>query len=151
MFCSSDVCSSDLASSVQVAAAASCTRSFTAFVLCSADLRSLSDAYRSVRLEQMALDHAGLPVRRGGHGGEYPEWPGAHSPSSIAHGENAAHGAGAGSLAYKAACQPSVCVYRRQAFHRVFLHRGHRRRRSEEHTSELQSLMRISYAVFCLK
>src|SRR3546814_1453860 len=37
-------------------------------------------------------------------------------------------------------------------------HRKHRSRiisrrllRSEEHTSELQSLMRISYAVFCLK
>src|SRR3546814_9018168 len=29
--------------------------------------------------------------------------------------------------------------------------RGHQRWRSEEHTSELQSLMRISYAVFCLK
>src|SRR3546814_7035329 len=29
--------------------------------------------------------------------------------------------------------------------------RGARRHRSEEHTSELQSLMRISYAVFCLK
>src|SRR3546814_10632718 len=28
---------------------------------------------------------------------------------------------------------------------------GWRRIRSEEHTSELQSLMRISYAVFCLK
>src|SRR3546814_223534 len=28
---------------------------------------------------------------------------------------------------------------------------GYRVRRSEEHTSELQSLMRISYAVFCLK
>src|SRR3546814_3261750 len=28
---------------------------------------------------------------------------------------------------------------------------GGRGRRSEEHTSELQSLMRISYAVFCLK
>src|SRR3546814_6082972 len=27
----------------------------------------------------------------------------------------------------------------------------HLARRSEEHTSELQSLMRISYAVFCLK
>src|SRR3546814_10483162 len=27
----------------------------------------------------------------------------------------------------------------------------HRADRSEEHTSELQSLMRISYAVFCLK
>src|SRR3546814_2349194 len=36
------------------------------------------------------------------------------------------------------------------------LHAGHRAvdpmdTRSEEHTSELQSLMRISYAVFCLK
>src|SRR3546814_1724982 len=28
---------------------------------------------------------------------------------------------------------------------------GEGNRRSEEHTSELQSLMRISYAVFCLK
>src|SRR3546814_9268012 len=28
---------------------------------------------------------------------------------------------------------------------------GEHRGRSEEHTSELQSLMRISYAVFCLK
>src|SRR3546814_1155331 len=37
-----------------------------------------------------------------------------------------------------AACVPSM--------------RGSREaRRSEEHTSELQSLMRISYAVFCLK
>src|SRR3546814_9109953 len=32
----------------------------------------------------------------------------------------------------------------------VLYERGHRVR-SEEHTSELQSLMRISYAVFCLK
>src|SRR3546814_3293500 len=30
-------------------------------------------------------------------------------------------------------------------------HARHHSRRSEEHTSELQSLMRISYAVFCLK
>src|SRR3546814_5922461 len=30
-------------------------------------------------------------------------------------------------------------------------HGGGERGRSEEHTSELQSLMRISYAVFCLK
>src|SRR3546814_8364616 len=29
--------------------------------------------------------------------------------------------------------------------------RHHQNRRSEEHTPELQSLMRISYAVFCLK
>src|SRR3546814_2108559 len=33
----------------------------------------------------------------------------------------------------------------------LFLRRMGRRLRSEEHTSELQSLMRISYAVFCLK
>src|SRR3546814_6929325 len=33
---------------------------------------------------------------------------------------------------------------------RYFLSNGHSHR-SEEHTSELQSLMRISYAVFCLK
>src|SRR3546814_7295928 len=31
------------------------------------------------------------------------------------------------------------------------LHEQYDRDRSEEHTSELQSLMRISYAVFCLK
>src|SRR3546814_1631432 len=30
-------------------------------------------------------------------------------------------------------------------------HVDHGKTRSEEHTSELQSLMRISYAVFCLK
>src|SRR3546814_4663161 len=36
--------------------------------------------------------------------------------------------------------------------HRPFLSRRTiRTTRSEEHTSELQSLMRISYAVFCLK
>src|SRR3546814_7914560 len=33
----------------------------------------------------------------------------------------------------------------------VGLKGGTRQPRSEEHTSELQSLMRISYAVFCLK
>src|SRR3546814_7808096 len=33
----------------------------------------------------------------------------------------------------------------------VALERRHAGPRSEEHTSELQSLMRISYAVFCLK
>src|SRR3546814_3427952 len=50
--------------------------------------------------------------------------------------------------------------FRRGRFWLCLLHRfwcrrsllGRRRRcRSEEHTSELQSLMRISYAVFCLK
>src|SRR3546814_4192867 len=40
----------------------------------------------------------------------------------------------------------------RNARRRARHSRPHARRdRSEEHTSELQSLMRISYAVFCLK
>src|SRR3546814_2558880 len=34
---------------------------------------------------------------------------------------------------------------------KVYTYDANRRKRSEEHTSELQSLMRISYAVFCLK
>src|SRR3546814_3431840 len=38
---------------------------------------------------------------------------------------------------------------RDQAVARAWVDRGNKR--SEEHTSELQSLMRISYAVFCLK
>src|SRR3546814_9890635 len=36
-------------------------------------------------------------------------------------------------------------------FRRCIAEQPMRRQRSEEHTSELQSLMRISYAVFCLK
>src|SRR3546814_4941227 len=39
---------------------------------------------------------------------------------------------------------------RRQQFGRAHAAEGGQRIRSEEHTSELQSLMRISYAVFCL-
>src|SRR3546814_7681107 len=44
----------------------------------------------------------------------------------------------------------AVHAQRAQGLHVVRLDAG-RARRSEEHTSELQSLMRISYAVFCLK
>src|SRR3546814_8305324 len=44
--------------------------------------------------------------------------------------------------------QPGV---RGNAVPRSGLSRGRGQPRSEEHTSELQSLMRISYAVFCLK
>src|SRR3546814_8758884 len=48
--------------------------------------------------------------------------------------------------AFRLDCRCRHCV---SVSHRT---RGrHRERRSEEHTSELQSLMRISYAVFCLK
>src|SRR3546814_4728994 len=36
-------------------------------------------------------------------------------------------------------------------YNKITIQGGAATRRSEEHTSELQSLMRISYAVFCLK
>src|SRR3546814_4930945 len=48
--------------------------------------------------------------------------------------------------------QPSMADGSQFARQRQFAERhGVRRQRSEEHTSELQSLMRISYDVFCLK
>src|SRR3546814_5210830 len=46
---------------------------------------------------------------------------------------------------------PQRAIYRCVVFARFIRHGVARVRRSEEHTSELQSLMRISYAVFCLK
>src|SRR3546814_6911911 len=71
----------------------------------------------------------------------------------------------AGQLTQRHRCARVQGRFRRQA--QIFQHKVHaeaarvvlgRRRmihdarpRSEEHTSELQSLMRISYAVFCLK
>src|SRR3546814_1883505 len=53
--------------------------------------------------------------------------------------------------AHALSAEPEI---RRRFLHRIFRARSHHgrwRMRSEEHTSELQSLMRISYAVFCLK
>src|SRR3546814_7352645 len=47
---------------------------------------------------------------------------------------------------------PAQWVLRKFIFDRVVLPvHANRPQRSEGHTSELQSLMRISYAVFCLK
>src|SRR3546814_10886003 len=51
------------------------------------------------------------------------------------------------SLNAMVARRPSVDTSRRN----VVISTGHPSSRLEEHTSELQSLMRISYAVFCLK
>src|SRR3546814_5191809 len=50
-------------------------------------------------------------------------------------------------IRYKLAGVPTLPV--RRVLYRYLAHEGSTR--SEEHTSELQSLMRISYAVFCLK
>src|SRR3546814_3651553 len=50
--------------------------------------------------------------------------------------------------AMERAISATALVRRRDAFGQVVVPTAGR---SEEHTSELQSLMRISYAVFCLK
>src|SRR3546814_3541657 len=78
--------------------------------------------------------------------------------------EVAFHGCRAGDpddgLAARIACQPELQAGHQAAWPFQADARERRRRcqlrvqlsqRSEEHTSELQSLMRISYAVFCLK
>src|SRR3546814_7611910 len=45
----------------------------------------------------------------------------------------------------------ALCIWRWSRWVRNPCHQSALRSRSEEHTSELQSLMRISYAVFCLQ
>src|SRR3546814_7197663 len=56
-------------------------------------------------------------------------------------------------IAFVERAQPVLPVLRNRAFPRQQRARAILKGdlRSEEHTSELQSLMRISYAVFCLK
>src|SRR3546814_8803978 len=54
-----------------------------------------------------------------------------------------------GNASRSAWCRPSRSEHGPES-DEAALH-GRHRTRSEEHTSELQSLMRISYAVFCLK
>src|SRR3546814_8322542 len=46
---------------------------------------------------------------------------------------------------------PGPVLTNPEGLSRINAHGKRSRLRSEEHTSELQSLMRISYAVFCLK
>src|SRR3546814_5152685 len=77
------------------------------------------------------------------HGGGYPGY-GSHvmlMPD---------HGVGVFALANRTYAGPSAPAWDTAvAMDKAGLLRA--RSRSEEHTSELQSLMRISYAVFCLK
>src|SRR3546814_1242890 len=63
------------------------------------------------------------------------------------HDDSSAHVAlGLHALQHRGQAAAGVVSFDGERFHS---HRG--LGRSEEHTSELQSLMRISYAVFCLK
>src|SRR3546814_8679322 len=66
----------------------------------------------------------------------YVQFPTCHSPFAL-------------QLFFKVVDSNFPASFRRGLIRSRRLHRADRR--SEEHTSELQSLMRISYAVFCLK
>src|SRR3546814_7080031 len=55
-------------------------------------------------------------------------------------------------MVFRGAAKSTIyAVYKAWRLYRDRAHRSLVWSRSEEHTSELQSLMRISYAVFCLK
>src|SRR3546814_7153091 len=56
-----------------------------------------------------------------------------------------------GQLGYSMASFPRIPIPSGYQANWTMIHAIARQERSEEHTSELQSLMRISYAVFCLK
>src|SRR3546814_1304450 len=58
----------------------------------------------------------------------------------------------ADAVVYDALVSSDILDFARPDCERIYAgKRGGKPSRSEEHTSELQSLMRISYAVFCLK
>src|SRR3546814_7914183 len=87
----------------------------------------------SKALQKTALDH--LHIR---------------SETSCTTGGNHRRHFDIGSSGWQARLARQVCI-RIHSCSRSYLQLPHVNARSEEHTSELQSLMRISYAVFCLK
>src|SRR3546814_1575171 len=91
-----------------------------------------------------------LSLRRGGHQGHASARTGGYQRNYC----RVRTGDHAGDRPYSAASR--LCGAGRQIFpcerNALLPHESTvEKRRSEEHTSELQSLMRISYAVFCLK
>src|SRR3546814_2037363 len=104
--------------------------------VCSSDLgREQRGARESAAAAPIERAHQRLDL---GHGGRR------HRQFSDAEPEQHRHRLGFGG---KAAAHARPAAMDRTAAHRLV----DQPQRSEEHTSELQSLMRISYAVFCLK
>src|SRR3546814_969131 len=86
--------------------------------------------------------HDALPIYEDRWGGEM-EWDRAHRGKSDLYGESIY------TTRWEVFGNYQLPVKDQVLFR--FSTNGHRQNRSEEHTSELQSLMRISYAVFCLQ
>src|SRR3546814_6904243 len=129
--CSSDVCSSDLNSH---------QRSSPMIETCTMKLEKcscrLSFSDRSRRLVEMPMSAPELPAMRSSSG--LPSTSFCVRPRAKANrGE-----------AERTRRKVSICHSQSASFSS---NSRSSNERSEEHTSELQSLMRISYAVFCLK
>src|SRR3546814_7637678 len=90
------------------------------------------------------------PSRKGR--GEFDRLPCRQRADALDHGEQAVGAVGAQRLGEAEAGDGVLDVDRQDLFGRAaVVERQQHGDRSEEHTSELQSLMRISYAVFCLQ
>src|SRR3546814_5892480 len=96
----------------------------------------LNRRQRQCAEECRTMTHSGK-VRAGIGGWTYEPWRGTFYPPGLPHARELEHAASRVS-----AIEINGTYYRLQKPESF---------RSEEHTSELQSLMRISYAVFCLK
>src|SRR3546814_2780324 len=112
--------------------------------------------FRSRRRGDCAIGSPAIPVRGGGGAGAF-HWPHCASAAGLLRvegGREASLRSGAGR---RGGGDENTVRGDPQAFHSLRPSRRTRKERhpdglrSEEHTSELQSLMRISYAVFCLK
>src|SRR3546814_4977923 len=106
--------------------------------VCSSDL-----SRRCVRAGSVWRVTAGTPCRRAGRdrAGLAFELRTHHACSALSEGAQPLHGRLRDHRPVELPSEPGTA--------RISI--GGSSRRSEEHTSELQSLMRISYAVFCLK
>src|SRR3546814_1320203 len=108
--------------------------------------------------ECISYDRGARPASDRLQGGPAKDWSSGDGPTPLRHpsrsrvaGEMAGDGPGNGQPCARRQKLSGVADgVRRAAAVADPVRRGHHLR-SEEHTSELQSLMRISYAVFCLK
>src|SRR3546814_6336032 len=130
---SSDVCSSDLSQSRR-ASDGSCTVGLIA----SEARRSKLEAERKQQADLYRTSLSRLCAAR-----RPSPWAAHRYLRSIQTRQDAAHG--------NDRAQPRATRHSDPGHHSGAPRRRSRTLRSEEHTSELQSLMRISYAFFCLK
>src|SRR3546814_5600071 len=117
--------------------------------VCSSDLHAAQDQRQGDVVEHAAVGEQAMVLEHHAHVSPVQrDAPAAHL-HQVALGEQ--HRAAAGPLGQMDQLEQGALAGAGMAGHEQHLARPDVETRSEEHTSELQSLMRISYAVFCLK